>query len=1501
MKTKGNLNREAITADEKTYEVMVTAVDPFGETDMAPVTIEIENEDESPAINERNAKTMLEYAEPVGATAIDPLPVLLWTYMAEDDEDDANDEALEWKLEGADRSKLTIVEMDGNGELKFLENPDFEKPADANKNNVYEVTVVVTDSGRLTDTLAVRVEVTNFEEAGEVTFTVGTPRVGVPLTAMLEDPDGDETGHEWQWMVADDENDDATAIDGATAATFTPRDGDVGKVLSVEVKYTDGKGKDEVTQRLTTAVAASAAPRFYDKVASDTTKKVVSEFELELAENTGTFDPSDDKKDGDIFVGHRTDDPETVLKYAVGGADAASFKVITDSSAGTVKLQAQVPLDIEEKGSYAVTVTATDSDGNTATLAVTVSVTNADEMPDVSGSGAGCEEKTDKTGYECEYAENGTGPVATFTATDPEGAAVRWDLSGADQIAFSISKDGVLSFNSSPDFEAPGDADEANEYMVTVTATDNAYSIDDAAGVGAVVGVPTPKTVMVEVTNEEEAGKVTLTVNGTPGQPVLQPQMGEELTATLSDGDTATDITWQWYRGSTKIIGETESAYTPAESDISSRLTAKAAYTDGEDANNKKMAEATTTRSVRREPGTNNAPEFPDQTPDAPDTEVKGQDRKVAENTPAGRNIGAPVRANDEGDVLAYSLGGDNAALFDIDIATGQLKTKGNLNREAITADEKTYEVMVTAVDPFGETDMAPVTIEIENEDESPAINERNAKTMLEYAEPVGATAIDPLPVLLWTYMAEDDEDDANDEALEWKLEGADRSKLTIGETDGMLKFLENPDFEKPADANKNNVYEVTVVVTDSGRLTDTLAVRVEVTNFEEAGEVTFTVGTPRVGVPLTAMLEDPDGDETGHEWQWMVADDENDDATAIDGATAATFTPRDGDVGKVLSVEVKYTDGKGKDEVTQRLTTAVAASAAPRFYDKVASDTTRKVVSEFELELAENTGTFDPSDDKKDGDIFVGHRTDDPETVLKYAVGGADAASFKVITDSSAGTVKLQAQVPLDIEEKGSYAVTVTATDSDGNTATLAVTVSVTNVDEAPEIVVGGLALSGPGSLNYAENGIDAVGTYTASGPDAAGARIWLTGDDDGDFNINGEELTFRSSPDFENPADTDGDNVYSVTVNANDGTNDASTDVTVTVTNVDELGTLTGNPSISYRENRMDAVGTYTASGPDADMANWSLEGDDAGVFSINNNGMLTFRSSPDFENPADADTDNVYEVAVKADAGGEMEMMAVTVTVTNEDEPGTVALSMMRPLVGTELTASLDDPDEGVTDTTWQWAGSLDGMDGTWTDIEGAMNAAYTPVDADDTMFLQATASYTDGEGSGKSAMMATANAVTSNSPPAFPETEDGMRSVAENTAAGEAIGDPVMASDADNDTLTYSLGGTDMASFDIDATGQITVGAGTMLDAEGTQTTYMVIVTASDGVASDSIDVTITVENAPLAGIGDEYDANNDEMIQKTEAIAAVRAYFAPGSTLTKEDVIAVIRLYFVNPS
>ena len=112
---------------------------------------------------------------------------------------------------------------------------------------------------------------------------------------------------------------------------------------------------------------------------------------------------------------------------------------------------------------------------------------------------------------------------------------------------------------------------------------------------------------------------------------------------------------------------------------------------------------------------------------------------------------------------------------------------------------------------------------------------------------------------------------------------------------------------------------------------------------------------------------------------------------------------------------------------------------------------------------------------------------------------------------------------------------------------------------------------------------------------------------------------LSFRTSPDYETPMATD--NVYMVTVvatSAMDPMQQGMMDVTVTVTDMEELGMLDGESAITYAENGMNAVGTYTANGSLA--ASWSLEGDDMGAFTIGgSSGELMFASTPDFETPA------------------------------------------------------------------------------------------------------------------------------------------------------------------------------------------------------------------------------------------------------------------------------------------
>ena len=114
-----------------------------------------------------------------------------------------------------------------------------------------------------------------------------------------------------------------------------------------------------------------------------------------------------------------------------------------------------------------------------------------------------------------------------------------------------------------------------------------------------------------------------------------------------------------------------------------------------------------------------------------------------------------------------------------------------------------------------------------------------------------------------------------------WSVSGTDAGDFEISnvgdETFGALTFKETPNYEKPADGNGDNVYMVTVVVSD-GKLTAMRDVTITITNVEEAGTVTLSSEQPKVGIALTATLEDPDGVVADSvKWTWHNVD-ANDD-----------------------------------------------------------------------------------------------------------------------------------------------------------------------------------------------------------------------------------------------------------------------------------------------------------------------------------------------------------------------------------------------------------------------------------------------------------------------------------------------------------------------------------------------------------------------------------------------------------------------------------------------
>ena len=547
-----------------------------------------------------------------------------------------------------------------------------------------------------------------------------------------------------------------------------------------------------------------------------------------------------------------------------------------------------------------------------------------------------------------QYNENDDVPVITLTATDPEGASpILWSLlastdsgqqdipgvgtdggnaddvsteDGEDGDLFKISANGVLELKNKPDFENPADEGGGNEYKVVVQASDG--------------GTMNWFKVTVDVVNLEEEGSIKLRPTATQQEDatLLQPQVGVSITAhDLMDSDViAGTPTYKWYRTSsrtamgTEIDDRTGPAYVPTDaagnSDVGMYIRVVATYTDGGPSRGNKTATAVSEYVTINRISNNAPPMFPSAT----------TTKAVPEGTPKGTAIGTPITATDadSGEKLTYWLSsGTDAGNFDIDPRTGQLKVEEELDFEDAGNPDKEYEVTVNVADSSGTTstqtnpmgtDTVMVTITVTNVDEKPTFSDTTGSSTIEVMEKetdLGEDAVD-------TYMATDPEG----AVVTFTLSGDDGDKFELGDADPVnpatmvLAFEDEPDFEKPGDMNRDNVYEVTVVASD-GANAAMRDVTVKVTNIGEDGKIEVMPTQPRVGVELTAELTDSDGVVSGLTWQWYIQEAETLPTARVDGdlpeawekikdATSDSYTPVSDDNGDWLLVTVDYIDG---------------------------------------------------------------------------------------------------------------------------------------------------------------------------------------------------------------------------------------------------------------------------------------------------------------------------------------------------------------------------------------------------------------------------------------------------------------------------------------------------------------------------------------------------------------------------------------------------------------
>ncbi len=525
------------------------------------------------------------------------------------------------------------------------------------------------------------------------------------------------------------------------------------------------------------------------------------------------------------------------------------------------------------------------------------------------------------------------------------------------------------------------------------------------------------------------------------------------------------------------------------------------------------------------------------------------------------------------------------------------------------------------------------------------------------------------------------------------KSAGADQALFAIDGTTGVLTFITAPDYETPTDAGGNNVYDVTVQVSD-GSLTDTQDIAVTVTNVNDvAPQITSDGAGPTAAVSApenqTAVTDVNATDADSVTLTYSIsggADQAKFDIVSNTGVltfiTAPDFeTPTDVGANNVYDVIVQVSDGSLND--TQAIAVTVT-DAGENVAPVITSDGGGSLAN---VNAAENQTAVTNVDatDANAGDT------------LTYSIdlmGGDDGVFFNINPTTGVLTFKSAPDYESPTDAGGNNVYDVTVQVSDGSlTDDQFISVTVTNVnDVAPQITSNG---AGPTAAVSAQENQTAVTDVNATDGDSATLTYSLIGGaDQAKFSINATTgvLTFPSPPDFETPTDVGANNVYDVIVQVSDGSFTDTQAIAVTVTDVAEnvapVITSDGGgatASLSAAENQTAVTDVNATDGNAGDTLTYSLSGGaDQAKFAINSStGVLTFLSAPDFETPTDVGANNVYDVTVQVSDGALTDTQTISVTVTDVAEGGNVAPEITSNGGGATAAVNAAENQTAVTD--------------------------------------------------------------------------------------------------------------------------------------------------------------------------------------------------------------------------
>ena len=954
---------------------------------------------------------------------------------------DPDDDTLTYTLSGPDAAAFDIVATSGQLQTKAA--------LDHESRDSHSVTVTATDTPGLSADIDMTITVANVDETATVSLWPVEPRVGTVLRATLSDPDGGVSSVTWRWDSSDDSNNWTNL--SHDEASYTPTTGDTGKYLRASVSYRDaeGSGKSQEAVSAHQVGGREAAP---DITVVEIVTGLSRPWDLAFTpDGTMLF-----TQIGGVLSSRLSDGTVQVVtadfRDLFVNRTAGLMAIVTDPdfTANRRFYTCQAHSEADKANEVQVIAWTINADHTEATRVADPLVGG---MPVGSGfSHAGCRMRFGSEGYLWIATGDGYAVSAAQSLSSLGGKVLRVDASmgtGAPGNSIAESPRVYTYGHRNPQGLAlrPGTTE--------MWLVEHGPDWDDEINLLALGGnygwdpsLPNSPTVYDEAVPMTDLEKFPAAVEArwSSGVPTLA----------TSGGIFLEGADWEEWNGRLVVAALAKKTlrvfeFTPDGDFVSQvvvpeldgtyeRLRTPMLGPDG--------ALYVTTSNGSGDLILKIAPSRP---PAFPPSET-GQ-RRVVENTRLGQNIGAPVAAADpDGDTLTYTLGGSDAAAFEILASSGQLRTKAALDFETKSA----YSVTVTAADPYDLAADIDVTITVTGVDEAPVVTGPAIASHEENATRVVAS-----------YTAADPDGPTS---FMWSLSGDDADDFDIS-SGGVLTFMSPPDFEAAGDTGSNNVYDVTVRASD-GSNTGTHAVKVTVTNLDDEAPVVTGPASRSFAENGTASVAtytatDPDGPTS---FMWSLSGDDADDFDISSGGVLTFMSPP---------------DFENPSDANQDNDYIIRVEARDDGFNTAALDVTVTVTNSSGIEEPTITTTGGPSSFRENGTgtVYVFRARDPQGGPVSWMVTGTDSDVFAI---SSSGVLTFVSppdyENPSDSDRDNSYEIRVVVTDDQGLTDSVDVTVTVTRGE--PDVVWG---------ERLADRDIALPGVSSPSGVWSDGTDVWV------------------------------------------------------------------------------------------------------------------------------------------------------------------------------------------------------------------------------------------------------------------------------------------------------------------------------------------------------------------------------------------------------------------------